>query len=193
MEYLVGPGYETRPPIDGGILQAPVSDREAILKELDPQVYEESCKVAQDMVDAGDSEEIMSRKVTKGLFAPAPVSAYRWLSLASPNHNGDDDYFSSDLSDEQLKKTFGNLPARSPLCILFSGNDEYIPKSLDKGALIQKWTSFVKEGDGKVDEKQSGVVAGASHNLAGNPEEIVNDLVTRVVGFLGGLPTQANL
>jgi hypothetical protein len=193
IEYLVGPGHETREPIDGGILQAPASDRESISLAIDPKVYEESCKVAQEMIDAGDGDEIMPKKITKGFFSPAKVSAKRWLSLASPNHDGDDDYFSSDLSDEQLMKSFGSLPARSPLCILFSGSDEYMPKTLDMAALIQKWAGFVKKGHGKVDEENSGVVKSASHNLAGNPEDIVQDLVMRVVRFLNGLPAQANL
>ena len=193
MEYLVGPGHETREPIDGGILQAPASDRESIVLTMDSKVYEESCKVAQGMLDAGDGEEILPKKVTKGYFSPAPVSANRWLSLASPNHDGDDDYFSSDLSDDQLMKSFGALPARSPLCVLFSGSDEYMPKILDMAVLIQKWTIFVKKGDGKVDEENSGVVKGASHNLAGNPEDVVQDLLRRVLGFLNGLPAQSNL
>lgn len=193
MEYLVGSGHETRELINGGILQAPASDREAILAAIDPKVYEDSCKVAQEMVDAGDGDEIISKKVTKGYFSPAPISAKRWLSLASPNHDGDDDYFSSDLSDEQLNKSFGSLPARSPLCVLFSGNDEFMPKTLDMAALIHKWAEVIKKGSGNVDEENSGVVKGASHNLAGNPDEVVQDLVKRVWGFLDGLPTQSNL
>ena len=40
---------------------------------------------------------------------PAPVSAKRRLSLASPgpSHSGEDDFFSSDLDDERLATTFG--------------------------------------------------------------------------------------
>lgn len=192
MEYLVGAGHETRSPIDGGILQAPVSDREAIVASLDPKVYEESCKIAQGMVDRGLGEDIMPSNAPK-IFGPAPVCARRWLSLASPNHDGDDDYFSSDLSDEQLMKSFGGLPAKTPLCILFSGSDEHMPKTIDMAALMQKWIGFVERGSGKIDEENSGVVEKATHNLAGNPEEVVSDLVKRVIGFLTALPTQSSL
>lgn len=192
MEYLVGPGHEARSPIDGGVLQAPASDREAMVLAMDPEVYKESNRVAQMMVDAGDGEEVLPSKAQKSFF-PAPVCARRWLSLTSPNHDGDDDYFSSDLTDEQLMKTFGRLPARAPLCILFSGSDEYMPKTLDMAALVQKWIGVVKKGNGNADEENSGVVLGASHNLAGNPEEVVSDLVQRVLGFLNGLSAQANL
>jgi hypothetical protein len=192
MEYLVGEGHETRSPIDGGILQAPVSDREAFLA-MDPKLYGESCKFAQEMVDAGLGDDIIPSKVSifsTEIFGPAPVSAKRWLSIASPNHDGDDDYFSSDLSDEQLMKSFGSLPARTPLCVLISGNDEYVPTSVDKVALIARWIGFVKRGNGNVEEESSGIVEKATHNLAGDQEEIVSDLVKRVLGFLAALPAQ---
>ena len=192
MEYLVGKGHETRSPIDGGILQAPVSDREALVAAMDPKVYEEGCRIAQDMVDRGLGEDIMPSDAPK-IFGAKPVCARRWLSLASPNHDGDDDYFSSDLSDEQLMKSFGSLPAKAPLCILFSGIDEHMPKTTDMAGLIQTWIGVVKRGNGKVDEENSGIVENATHNLVGNPEEVVADLVKRVLGFLTALPVQPSL
>ncbi|RAL63832.1 hypothetical protein DID88_003475 [Monilinia fructigena] len=108
LEYLTGPGHETNAPIDGGIIQAPASDREALGQEMDADVLKDSISLAQKMVDAGDGEEILPSSATQGFF-PSPVCARRWLSLASPNHDGDDDYFSSDLTDEQLKKDFWKL------------------------------------------------------------------------------------
>ena len=106
MEYLTGAGHETRPPIDGAIIQAPASDRESIVMLMDPSLYRLSCGTAKRMIAEGQGDEILPSYETLGLF-PCPVTAKRWLSLASPDHDGDDDYFSSDLSDEQLKKSFG--------------------------------------------------------------------------------------
>ena len=192
MEYLTGKGHEERAPIDGGIIQAPASDREAIVMQMEPEIYEKSCDVAKEMLASGNAEEMMpSRLVKKAL--PCPVTARRWLSLASPNHDGDDDYFSSDLTDEQLLKTFGKLPKRSPLCILISGEDEYMPKTIDKNELLERWVGIVKRGDGRVDEENSGVMEGASHNLAGNSDDVVGGLVKRVLGFLSGLEAKSNL
>lgn len=191
LEYLTGPGHETNAPIDGGIIQGPVSDREALGQEMDADVLKNSISLAQKMVNAGDGEEVLPSSATQGFF-PSPVCARRWLSLASPNHDGDDDYFSSDLTDEQLKKTFGSLPARSPLCILFSGADEYVPKFVDKEALVKRWIDIVKKGDGKVDEENSVVVPGASHNLTKSPKA-VPELVKRVLGFLDGLSSHSHL
>jgi hypothetical protein len=189
MEYLTGPGHETRAVIDGGIIQAPASDRESILMTMEAVRYENYCKAAQGMVDAGEGNAILPGFP----FRYCPVTATRWLSLASPNHDGGDDYFSSDLPDERLMKSFGSLPARSPLCILFSGADEYVPQSIDKEALVNKWIEIVKRGNGIVDEENSGIIAGATHNLNKSPKDAVQGLVRRVLGFLNGLTAQANL
>jgi len=193
MEYLTGAGHEGRAPIDGGIIQGPVSDREAMLMTMDPAVYKSACATAQVMVYIGDGAEILPFKETNNFFTDCPVSASRWLSLASPNHDGDDDYFSSDLTDEQLMKTFGSLPVTSPLCILFSDADEYMNKDIDKMALTKRWIEITKRGAGKVDEENSVPLEAASHNLAGNSDEVVQGLVRRVLGFLSGLSTNSNL
>lgn len=186
MHYLTSPGYSGRPKVDGGIIQGPVSDREAIKLEMDPEFYKSSCETAKAMLASGDGEEILPSKATKNFF-PAPISAQRWLSLASPDHDGEDDYFSEDLSDEQLMKSFGSLPKGTTLCILHSGEDEYVAKGLDKMGLISRWIGVVKKGEGRVDEGNSGILEGATHNLAGCSEDVVGGLVRKVLSFLEGL------
>ncbi|RDL42150.1 uncharacterized protein BP5553_02129 [Venustampulla echinocandica] len=183
MEYLTGPGHETRSPIDGAIIQAPASDRESLVVMVGPDVYKKGCETATAMIESGNGEAILPACFSP---SPAPVTARRWLSLASPNHDGDDDYFSSDLTDEQLMKTFGSLPRSSPLCILYSGSDEYVAETIDKEALVERWIDIVNRGNGKVDELNSAVIKGANHNVSGNAESL-EDLVERVVGFLGGI------
>lgn len=189
MHYLTGSGHERRAVIDGGIIQAPVSDRESMTLLMPPEVLSETCRVAKAMVDSGDGEEILSTKVRNGFLAPTPVSARRWLSLTSPDHDGEDDYFSSDLNGDQLQRSFGALPPRSPVCILFSGSDEFVPKTIDQKASLKKWTEIIQKGKGKVDEEHSGVIDGATHDLGNNPESVINELVKRVLGFLDSLPT----
>jgi hypothetical protein len=186
LEYLTGPGHENRKPIDGGIIQAAVSDRESFFTTMDPDIIRSACAKAQSMVDDGDEDEILPSADIENLF-PCPISAKRFLSLASPNHDGDDDYFSSDLTDDQLMKTFGSLPSSSPICILLSGSDEYVHPDVDSAKLLARWIEIAKSGKGKVDENNSGVVKGATHNLAGNPESVVNDLIQRVLGFLSAV------
>ena len=62
-----------------------------------------------------------------------------------------------------------------------------MPTSIDKKGLIERWVGIVKRGEGNVDEINSGVVEGASHNL-GKDGIAMGELVRRVLGFLEGLP-----
>ncbi|KAK4991494.1 hypothetical protein LTR66_006528 [Elasticomyces elasticus] len=186
MHYLVGPGARDRAEIEGAILQAPVSDREALVSSLSSTEYTYSCHLAQDYVANGRGEDCLPSKASNSIFGTTPISARRWLSLASPppDHAGEDDYFSSDFDEARLKNTFGQLPSRTPLLILYSGSDEYVDSKIDKSALVGKWTKVAKEMGAQVDEETGGVVPGATHNLNKDPEEIVDDLCTRVVSFL---------
>ncbi len=159
---------------------------------MDPEIYKHSCEIAQSMISKGLGGDILPSAATDNFF-PCPVSASRWLSLASPNHDGDDDYFSSDLPDAVLANTFGKLPKETLLCVLFSGNDEYMPESIDKDALLKKWIRIAKKAEGRIDEINSGVVDGATHNLAGDKEEVVEGLVKRVLGFLERMEPQTSL
>lgn len=181
MEYLTGTGHENRPTVEGGILQAPASDREGIVMELGNEKYLHSVVVATKMVEDGHGERIIPSSDINNVF-PCPVSARRWLSLASPYHDGDDDYFSSDLKDEQLMKSFGTLPKESPVCVLMSEKDEYVPKSVHKEGLIARWAEIAGKGQGKIDDANSAVIQGATHNLEVDPVEVVGELVKKVLG-----------
>ena len=186
MEYVVGANAEKRPAVEGIILQAPVSDREAIESELPKAFLQEANQLALKMCREGHDKDAMPNRLTKPVFGRIAITARRWVDIASPgpDHAGADDYFSSDLPDERLKGTFGKLPAHSPLLILQGGSDESIPQSIDKLALVQRWATITKSGGGKIDEMNSGIIAGASHNLNGNPDEVVQDLIRRVTGFI---------
>ncbi|KAF2102728.1 DUF1749-domain-containing protein [Rhizodiscina lignyota] len=183
MEYLVGAESAERPGIDGVILQAGISDREGMIAGMPDGTYEASCKTAQQWVDEGRGGDFLPLSVTTDIFV-TPCTASRWLSLASPDKNGADDYFSSDLDAEKLKATFGRLPKESPLLILFGGADPFVPQHVDRRGLVAKWTDVVKRGGGVVDEENGGIVEGATHNLSGDPEHVVQDLVRRVKAFL---------
>jgi len=182
LEYLVGSGASDRAKINGGILQGGVSDREA-LAEMSPNL-EQTVEEVRKLVEEGKGEDALGMKFTQGIYGVAPVTARRFLSLAS--RGGDDDYFSSDLPDEALQKSLGSLPQDIGLCILVSGSDAYIPEKVDKEALLERWLGFARRSGAKVDGN-SVVVEGASHSLNGDPEEVVQRLVKRVVGFLTNL------
>jgi alpha-beta hydrolase superfamily lysophospholipase len=187
MEYLVGKDAGKRPAVDGIILQAPVSDREALQQELPEAFKHEADSLALKMCRDKQAQDAMPNRLTKPVFGRIAITAQRWLDVSSPgpDHSGADDYFSSDLPIARLKTTFGKLPSTSPLLILYSGSDESVPKSVDKLKLVDTWSGVVKDAGGSVDEVNGGVVAGASHSLSTSPDEVVQDIVRRVVGFVG--------
>jgi alpha-beta hydrolase superfamily lysophospholipase len=189
MQYLTGAGADHRPHVDGAVLQAPVSDREAIEAELPKGFVQEANTLALKLCREKKDKDIMPNRLTSPLFGRVAVSARRWVDIASPgpDHRGADDFFSSDFEADRLKESFGKLPAKTPVLILFSGSEENVPSSLDKEALVKKWTGVAKEAGANIDDTNGGVVPGASHNLNGNPDSVVQDLVRRVLGFVGRL------
>lgn len=187
MEYLVGKNASERPAVDGVILQAPVSDREALEEELPEAFKHEADQLALKMCREKHSTDCMPSRLTKPVYGRMGITAKRWLDVSSPapDHSGADDYFSSDLSVERLRTTFGKIPGNSPLLILYGGADEAVPAKVDKEKLIRTWMDVVKASCGVVDESNGAKpVAGASHNLNDSPEEVVADLVGRVVNFI---------
>ncbi|KAK4500231.1 hypothetical protein PRZ48_008418 [Zasmidium cellare] len=185
MEYTVGKGADKRPSVDGVILQAPVSDREALENELPQAFKHEVDQLALKMCREGQDKDALPNRLTGPVFGRVAISARRWVDVSSPgpDHFGADDYFSSDLPVERLKTTFGKLPPSSPLLILYSGSDASSPQ-VNATKVVQQWTSVVKESGGNIDDKNGGIIPDASHNLNGNPDSVVQDLVTRVVNFI---------
>jgi hypothetical protein len=196
-----------RPALDGAIMQAPVSDREAILDGLtdedgnfrDAEVegtYLQLVEMAKTCTySSGNAYDvILPLSMTSRIgYPPAPITARRFLSLISPDapeNPGEDDLFSSDLSDKRLQETFGMIATRdllkTKLLVLFSGSDEHVPKKVDKVKLLERWRAASDKSYQKVwDNENSGVVPGASHNLGGDGEnDARQDLVNRVKAYL---------
>ncbi|OJJ51501.1 hypothetical protein ASPZODRAFT_399542 [Penicilliopsis zonata CBS 506.65] len=151
-----------RPEVDGAILQAPVSDREALMRSIRNGTA--TCTPGQVAGDYGLLVDFARRQpftpdginavlplnMTAKLGFPedTPLSSRRFFSLASPDSPqkpSEDDLFSSDLTDERLQRTFGAIAKRdllrSKLLVLYSGKDEHVPDWVDKEALLQRWES----------------------------------------------------
>ncbi|KAK6521349.1 hypothetical protein TWF506_001572 [Arthrobotrys conoides] len=170
--------------LDGAILQAPVSDREALAAMMGKETYERSWKHAQRLIKSGRGGEIMPAQITKDVF-DAPCSAFRWYSLTSPNMDGEDDFFSSDIGEEQLEGTFGAVvPAGTPLLVVYSGEDEFVPVTVDKEGLVGRWIGVCVRKGVNVDVENSGVVKKATHNFAGCEEGVFGEFLGRVGRFL---------
>ena len=80
MEYADATKYSNEP-VDGFILQATVSDREAIRPLVSKEAYEEGIEYASNLIKSGKENEIMPRSKLPKEF-DTPISAYRWFSLA---------------------------------------------------------------------------------------------------------------
>lgn len=192
-----------RPQLDGAILQAPMSDREglqAAIKGEEGTAQGTEMRAAYDqLVDfakrqpyvTGDHQQKldailpMNLVAKVGLPADTPLSARRFLSLASPDSPekpAEDDLFSSDLTDQRLRETFGAVAERglllSKMMFLYSGNDDFAAPWVDKAKLMQRWN---KASNGKYDEEGSTVIPGASHNVRDEGQE---ELIERVLGYL---------
>lgn len=196
----------TRPEVDGAILQAPVSDREGLLALIKSGtakdtphalqgLYAQLVDMAKRQTYTDKLDTLLPLSMTARLGYPpnVAISSRRFLSLASPDspeNPEEDDLFSSDLSDERLKDTFGMIVPRgllrTKLLVLYSGRDEFAPEWVDKEKLLQRW-KLAADGAGKHiwDSTYSGVVPGATHGLGGDDEnEARRDLASRVTGYL---------
>lgn len=69
-----------------------------------------------------------------------------------------------------------------PLLILPAGEDELVPATVDRVALMGRWVKACREG---MVSELSGFIPGAGHEVEN--EEARAWLVERVVKFLGGL------
>lgn len=91
--------------------------------------------------------------------------------------SGDDDYFSSDLPDAKLSAIFGRVD--KPVMIMPAGEDELVPPTVDRVALLKRWTSFCRPG---VVSKLSGLIPGGDHVVSqAHAQSWVSE---RVVAFL---------
>ncbi|GKT43694.1 UPF0619 GPI-anchored membrane protein [Colletotrichum spaethianum] len=162
----------TEDPVDGFILQGPVSDRESIVDSVDPEWLQKSLKRAEELIAEGKKGEAIPKDLLPSFFS-TPMTAYRWHSLAAKG--GDDDYFSSDLEESFVSEVWNRF--QQPVMALQSAEDEFVPAKIDKQALVDSW----KKTSPKVHEL-SGLIPGASHTVK-NPDS-QQWLAERVVQFL---------
>lgn len=198
-----------RPVLDGAIMQAPVSDRQAVMWVLEEgflgktpaelkAVYDElvaTAKAALAADPASDAILPIAKTSQLGYFG-TPISCRRFLSLVSPDSPespSEDDLFSSDLSDAQLAATFGMVGERGllrgKLVVLMSGADQAVPDWVDKEGLLARWKKVADTGGKSVwHDSLSGIIPGASHALSNDDQaEPRRFLVGRILEYLRGM------
>lgn len=171
-------------------LQAPVSDRES-LTLTPPGVVDSSTHLAhaKSLQHQGKGEEMMPRSAFW-----APITASRYISLF--DMNGEDDFFSSDLTDDELNDRLGhvgNLGRETGLraLVAFSNRDEYVPESVDKVELLQRLV-IAMNGCSEMDEPalfaRGLMLENSNHNLSNDESDkelfvdIIGQLLLEVIG-----------
>ncbi|KAL0258041.1 hypothetical protein SLS55_007212 [Diplodia seriata] len=197
-----------RPALDGAIMQAPVSDREAMQWVLHhgwlgktpsqtKEVFDELVAMAKDATTQGSQtcDFLLPLAMTSSIgYRNTPLSARRFLSLVSPESPAaprEDDMFSSDLSDDHLKTTFGMVRERRllryKLMVMISGADQSTPDWVDTEKLMARWRNAADHnGEAQIwDRDFSGIIPNASHALSNDDQaECRKDLCERVLGYL---------
>jgi len=148
-------------PMVGVVLQAPVSDREFMSLQPD---FRELLVKAEGMVAEGRGEDIVTRDIF-GEGVPAFMSARRLVSLMQ--RGGDDDMFSSDLSDAELAGLLGHVGGQCPALVLVSGADEYVPPGVDREHLGRRLAAAMGPS------AKMEIVEGGNHTLLGKEPEAV--------------------
>ncbi|XP_047958018.1 UPF0613 protein PB24D3.06c [Salvia hispanica] len=146
--------------VRAAILQAPVSDREyrATLPETASMI-----DLASTMINEGRGSELMPREANPD----SPITAYRFHSLCA--YNGDDDMFSSDFNEDQLKQKLGHM-SNTPTLVMFSMGDEYVPEYVDKKALVDRLCAAM--GGAEKAEIEYG-----NHSLSNRAQEAVQAII----------------
>ena len=146
-------------------LQAPVSYRET------DDDHSEFILHAQSLVGQQRGDEMMPRSAFW-----APITASRYLSLLDVDC--EDDFFSSDLTDDQLCERLGHVGRKKDLDLIavYSGKDEYVPSFVDKEVLLRRMVKAMNNGveccdvggdNGSKEGNASGLMLeNANHNLS---------------------------
>nr|XP_031861988.1 uncharacterized protein CI109_002401 [Kwoniella shandongensis]KAA5529060.1 hypothetical protein CI109_002401 [Kwoniella shandongensis] len=166
--------------VQGGIMQAPVSDRE-FMPLIGMTDHINAVPLAERMISEGRGDELMPKDFReKAGFGQGElaINAYRLRSLVGVG--GDDDYFSSDIPldptppfKHSLSDSFGVLSA--PALALYSEKDApyQVAKPED---LLPRWAEAAK---GKLEWR---ILKGASHEVPEPEAQVI--VCEEVVGWL---------
>ncbi|KAJ4339157.1 hypothetical protein N0V95_007842 [Ascochyta clinopodiicola] len=153
--------------VNAYVMQAPTSDRETASMLMTPDFYKQTLKFVEDEIARGNKDGIMPKDLIPSIF-DSPISV------------GDDDYFSSDLEDSRISKTFGAMDKQT--LILPSEKDEMVPPAVEKQALLERW---IQASPANLVSKLSSLVPDADHTVS--TLESQQWFAEKVVRFLGSL------
>lgn len=170
---------------DASILQAPVSDREYAVDSTPKEDFEKTVASAEEQVRAGGGAFPLPWPaldiINEDQQYKDPISADRWLSLVKKG--GKEDFFSSDLSDGELKHTFAGLRnSGKPVLFLMSEKDECIPKHINLPDLTKRFVGAMSGESNDQSVVQGQIIKDAGHSVEN--EQGKEDLIKSVLEFL---------
>ena len=170
------------------ILQAPVSDRQYHENKRPRLDLEKSLSSATAQIDAGKGDfplpvDVLQAVRMSKTGPPDPITARRWHSLAAKG--GKEDYFSSDLSDDQLAENFRPFRETGKICCnLLGDEDESYPDFVNKQELLSRFEKA--SGASDRGHSHSAVLMGSNHEIDSS-ESSMQDFVSKVTTFLQDL------
>jgi len=88
---------------------------------------------------------------------------------------GDDDFFSSDLSNERLREIWGNLAWNQVrVLVLYSDTDQYVPDFVCKPSMLQRWEDIYRSLRQDISSRFE-LLAHANHELADERFQLIFD------------------
>lgn len=179
--------HEARPSVDAAILQACVSDADAINDALESAELAAGVALARSWVASGRGGDVLPAEAGAAAVFGQSCSAERWLSLVSSDGEGEDDWFATSGHEEAEERTWGKDGGLGSwgkdVLVLWGGEDECVPKRVPKVELVARWVRRMETAGGVVG-RGSGVVPGLGHNGNKSAERPVGELVRRVVEFV---------
>lgn len=168
------------------ILQASVSDREGWSMDIGKSRIDAVNALASAQIAAGDGAYALGPEAMNIVYpskgsndgASSAVSANRWHSLAAKG--GHEDYFSSDLTDEEMAAAFKGLRESEKASLFAFGDEEqYVAPSNDKLKLLER---FKRHAGGRA---ETVLLKGADHTITA--PEPQREFVYHVAQFLDAL------
>ena len=157
----------------GAVLQAPVSDREWLARD---GATAARLAEAHRLVAAGTPDAIVTRF---DAWDGAPVTARRFVALAAVR--GDDDMFSSDLGNAEVRSLLRPL-AGVPTLVLTSSKEQYGPPGYDATAAAARLATAVGPS-------ARAATLDGDHALAGAEQEAAELIAGFVVECFGEGPS----
>ena len=136
------------------------------------------------MISEGRGEEILPRAACQIFGPPDVITAYRFDSLT--RRLADDDMFSSDFSEDELKQKLGHVHV--PALLVASADDEYVPRTVDASALCLRMAEAMAAGVAEAAECL--VLEQGGHGVRGTQAEAY--FVEGVVKFISKLNADAD-